>query len=201
MRKADDLIGKTIIHHDTGNTLAVVHDVLFDAQARNVIALVIQSGGWLKHARVVPWGRVVTVGDFIFVQGEQPILVSADDPELVAQGEPMGRISGTPIMSDSGERLGKAGDLFIDDVGKVVGIEVKQGYISLADRKFLPADHVHAVGSDAVIADMSDLPSLAEADREADRGTEGTDQLRDRTGAEAIAVRPARKNFPQPASE
>ena len=157
MRKAKELIGKQIIHQTTGEKVAVVHDVIFDSEARKVRALLIHTGGWFHNAQVVPWSRVASAGDVVLVQGEAPVITTADDPELADQIKPDARITGTTIMSDAGERLGTVGDLFIDDAGEVVGYEVKQGFMSLAGRRFLPADDVQAVGKDAVIAGASDL--------------------------------------------
>jgi uncharacterized protein YrrD len=163
MRKAKELIGRSIVHQATGERLATVNDVIFDSEARRVCALLTTSGGWFNDAQVVPWSRVAAVGDVILVQGDPPIITTADAPEIAEQVKGDGRISGTAIVSDTGERLGVAGDLFIDQTGNVTGIEVRQGFMSFAGKSYLPAEQVQAVGRDAIIATVVHAPASGDA--------------------------------------
>lgn len=165
MRKSKELIGKTIVQQGTGDKVAIVYDVIFDAEARHVLALLIETGGWFRDARIVPWSRVTSVGDVILVRGDTPAVVKASESEVAGQLSQDPRITGVTIVTDTGEKVGTVGDLLINDTGEVEGYEVKQGFISLAGRKFLPLDQVQAVGPDAVIAATTDLPSVKEVQR------------------------------------
>ncbi len=169
MRKASELIGKPIVRQETGEQLASVYNVVVDRAAQRVVALLIQPGGWLRDARVVSWRRITSIGDVILVRGDAPVIVTADDPELAGQVAQAGQITGTRIVTASGEDLGTVGDLFTDDDGRVLGYEVKHGLLSLAGRQFLPVAQVQTVGQDAVIATTAALPSVKEVERGADR--------------------------------
>ena len=175
MRKANELIGKTIVQQGSGDRIATVYDVVVDDEVRRVVALLIQTGGWLRDARVVPWTRITGIGDVILVGGDAPVIVKASDTEIADQVKQNVRISGTAIVTDGGERIGTVGDLFIDDDGRVLGYEVKQGLLSLAGRKFLPVGEVQAIGQDAVIATTDRLPSVKEAQKEAADRTQGAE--------------------------
>ena len=168
MRKSKELIGKTIVQQETGDKLAIVYDLIFDAEARNVLALVIETGGWFRDARIVPWSRVTGIGDVILIRGDTPAVVKASDSEVAGLMSQDPRITGVTIVSDTGEKVGTVGDLLINDAGEVQGYEVKQGRIPLAGHKFLPIDQVQAVGPDAVIAVTTDLPSVKEVQRAVD---------------------------------
>ncbi len=165
MRKAKELIGKQVVHQATGQRLASVQDVLLDSEARRIVALLVDGGGWFSEARIIRWSAVVSSGDVIIVQGEHPVMLVSEDPQVSALLKQDIRMTGTTIISDGGEKIGTVGDLFIDEAGQVVGYEVRQGFISdLSGRKFLPVDKVRAVGKDAIIADTSDLtPTGGEA--------------------------------------
>jgi uncharacterized protein YrrD len=166
MRKAKDLLGKEIVQV-TGEKLAVVQDIILDIDARQVVALLVDNGGWFRDAKIVPWNAVSNIGDIVIVKGETPIIVASSDPRLAALLDLKTPVTGTTIISDGGERIGTVGDLFIDDTGTVTGYEVKQGFISdLGGRKFLPVENVQAVGKDAIIAHPSDLMSVKEAQQE-----------------------------------
>jgi len=162
MWKANELINKTVVHHTTGAKLATVYNLVFDNEIRNVAALMIDSGGWFRDARVIPWNRVVSISDVVLVQGDFPI-VKASDAEMAHLVQQEIRLTGTPIVSDTGERMGTVGDLFINERGEIAGYEVKQSFMSLGGRKFLPADAVQAVGKDAIISTTTDLPSVKDA--------------------------------------
>lgn len=171
MRKSNELIGKSIVAQGTGERLATVYDVVVDQAVQHVVALLIESGGWLRDARVVPWNRIVSIGDVILVRSDAPVIITARDAAITDQVAHPARVTGTTVVTDGGEKLGTVGDLFIDDEGRVLGFEVKQGFLSLAGRAFLPAAQVQTVGQDAVIASTAALPSVKEVERGADTAT------------------------------
>jgi uncharacterized protein YrrD len=163
MRKAKELIGKAIVHQTTGEHLATVRDLLFDNSGHHTAALLVDSGGWFRDARVIAWDRISTISDVIMVQGDNVIVRASEAPELAEQMKGDVRLTGLPVMSDGGERIGTVGDLFIDDAGTVVGYEVKQGFLS--GNRFLFADRVQTVGRDALIADPEGLSRVKDAQR------------------------------------
>lgn len=164
MRKAKDLIGKSIVNQATGEQVASVRDILFDSSARHVAALVVDNGGWFRDARVVCWDSVASIGDVVMARGPSPVVIASEAPELKDELQGDVRVSGLPIMNEGGERIGTVGDLFIDDAGNVVGYEVSQGFVSdLTGRKFLYAADVQTIGRDAVIAHAAELKSVKRA--------------------------------------
>lgn len=168
MHKANDLIGKPIVQQDTGERIARVYNVVVDRATQRVAALLTETGGWLRDARVVPWNRLTSIGDVILARSDGPVIVKASDVGLTEQVTQAGQITGTKIVTASGDALGTVGDLFIDDDGRVLGYEVKAGLLHLSGRQFLPAEEVQSVGQDAVIATTSELPSVKAVQRGAD---------------------------------
>lgn len=165
MRKAKDLVGKAVINQATGEQIATVRDVIFDRDARSVAALLVDSGGWFRDARVIAWESVTGIGDVIMTSGESPIRSASELPAMQEERGQDVRLTGLPVMSETGDRIGTVGDLFIDDNGDVIGYEVKQGFMT--GNKFLFADNVQTVGRDAVIADTTHLTSVERARQEA----------------------------------
>lgn len=177
MRRAKDLIGKAIVHQATGERLASAYDLVFTPDTRNVSAIVVDSGGWFRDAKVVPWSAIASIGDVIIVQGDKPIMIASDSPALQQDLQNNARITGVSIVTATGERIGAVGDLFINDRGNVLGYEVKQGFVSdLAGRKFLAAENVQSVGKDAIIATTSELQSLKSAVQELGATSEQGDE-------------------------
>ncbi len=161
MQKTNKLFGKAIIAQTTGQQSGTVQDVILDSEARHIVALLVDGGGWFRDAKIVRWSAVVSVGDVVIVEAPEVIVAVKNDPEVAGLMEHPHRLTGTTMISESGERIGQVSDLFINDQGEVVGYEVKQGFISnLSGRKFLPIDAVQAVGSDAVIASGAPLTTV-----------------------------------------
>jgi uncharacterized protein YrrD len=164
MRKTKDLIGKTIVNQATGEQLATIGDVILDNDARQVVALLTDNGGWFRDAKVVLWNTVTSIGDVVVVRGGTTEIIASSERELAYLLESKTPMTGTTIISHGGERIGTVGDLFIDDAGNVVGYEVRQGFINdLSGRKFLPVESVEAVGKDAIIASGAELQSVKQA--------------------------------------
>ena len=160
MLKAKDLIGKALIHQATGQQIATVHDVLLDNAGTAILAVLV-GGGWLSATRVVPWESVVKFSDVLLVDGADPIIDARSDPQIAAELKQSHPLTGTTLLSESGEQIATVGDLLINERGQVVGYQVRQGFINdLAGRKFLPIAYVQAIGKDAVIAKDTDLVSM-----------------------------------------
>ena len=167
MRKTSSLIGKSIVHQESGDRLASVHDIIFSDDAQHALAMLVNTGGWFREAQLIPWKHVSSIGDVVIVQGELPLVVNAVDSDVVEEWKHDVRLSGTAIITDGGERIGTVGDLFIEDDGTVVGYEVKQGFMNSSGRKFLPIEQVKVIGKDAVLAGSDELQTVTQARQEA----------------------------------
>jgi uncharacterized protein YrrD len=165
MRKAKDLIGKPVINQTTGEQIATVRDVIFDRDARHIAALLVDGGGWFREAQVIAWESVAGIGDVVMATGESPIRPANEVPAMEQERGHEVRLTGLPMMSESGDRIGTVGDLYVDDRGAVIGYEVRQGFMT--GNKFLFSDNVQTVGRDAVIADTGQLTSVERARQEA----------------------------------
>jgi len=166
MQKVNQMFGKEVINQVSGEKIATVHDIVMDRDTRRVTALLIRSGGLMGNTSVVHWDLVVSVGDVVVIRAERNLPSLNDDAEVSELAKHAKRITGTSVISDKGEQLGSVGDIFINERGEVVGFEVKQGM--LHSNRYLPAEHVQAVGKDAVISTLADLP------REKDLGSESS---------------------------
>ncbi len=161
MHSANGLFGKEVVVQDTGEKQATVKNLVFDGDARSVVALLI-SGGVLDSTRVVRWNSIVSLKDVVVVRGDAPFEKLKDDPEVENLHRHAHRITGTEIIHD-GEKVGTVDDIFVDDSSLVVGYEVKAGMLS--SNKFLPIEEIESSGKDAIVAKTSDLPSMKDVKR------------------------------------
>jgi uncharacterized protein YrrD len=164
MRKVNDLYGMQVINQSTGEKVASIRDVVLGEDARRIVALVVGDGMWASDERVVRWDTVMSVGDFVIVQGAAPFAAAADDPEIGELREQANRITGTMVVTSTGERLGSIGDMFFNNRGEIIGYSIKQGMMGGSDDPFLPADQVQVVGKDAIIATSGELTTMKNVD-------------------------------------
>lgn len=160
MHGVNGIFGKEVIVQDTGEKQATVKNLVFDRDARAVVALLISSG-LMDSTRVVHWSSIVSLKDVVVVHGDAPFEKLKDEPEVENLNRHAHKITGTSVIHN-GEKIGAVGDIFIDDAGLVVGYEVKEGMLS--SNKFLSVEDVESSGKDAVVARTSDLPSVKDVE-------------------------------------
>ncbi|MGH3088395.1 MAG: PRC-barrel domain-containing protein [Rubrobacteraceae bacterium] len=161
MQSANGLFGKEVVVRDTGEKQATVKNLVFDGDARSVVALLI-SGGLFDSSRVVRWDSIVSLSDVVVVREDAPFEKLKDDPEVENLHRHSHKITGTEIIH-AGEKIGTVDDIFVDDSGLVVGYEVKEGMLS--SNKFLLVEEVESSGKDAIVVKTADLPLMKDVKR------------------------------------
>jgi uncharacterized protein YrrD len=161
MHKVNDMYGKEVINQSTGERVAAMRDVILSDDARRIVAVGVGGGMWSKEERSVRWETVTSVGDFVIADGSEPFPIVDEDATIAELRKQANQITGTMILSSSGERLGTVGDMYYEQDGTVSGYSIKQGILdSSRDAPFLPAEHIQVVGKDAIIANVNDLTLL-----------------------------------------
>ena len=85
-QRVSEVIGKPVVSADDGGKLGTVSDVLLDESTKNVIALVVRGGGFLKHESILPAEAVKTLGRDAVVSHSSTELI--DSREWRARHEP-----------------------------------------------------------------------------------------------------------------
>jgi uncharacterized protein YrrD len=164
LHAVNGLFGKDVVVESTGERRAKVEDVVFDREARRVVALLV-GDGLLGGRRFVRWEEISGLGDVIVVRGGAEFPRLRDDPELSDLHKNSYKITGTDVIH-GGEKIGSVSDILVDDSGAVAGYEVSRGLLGdLKGRRFLPADQVEAAGRDAILARSPDLPPIGDVVR------------------------------------
>lgn len=149
MRKVSDLINLPIIDLTSGSQLAIVKDVVLNAD-NDVLK------GFLCENKLLPLGKVKSFGkDAVIIESDfldsilEPFKVPVNPPYFLPE-----YIIGTPIMTESGKYLGTIGDILVEDnIGKILGYEVSDGLLKdlVSGRSFITVPQIITYGEDAVI--------------------------------------------------
>jgi uncharacterized protein YrrD/pyrimidine deaminase RibD-like protein len=150
MRKGSDIVGKPIVAYDTGEKIGRVRDLIFDQDRNYLVALLIQEGGLMSDARILPLVAIKSIGmDAAIVSRSDTIIPAKSDPQVAAILDRNNIINGTHIMTVSGQDLGKMVDLYFDETtGAIEGYEVSGGIFADAysGRSFVPAVQTLRIG-------------------------------------------------------
>lgn len=166
MRKGHNIIGLTVLAADDGAELGTVRDLIFDHDADQCAALLLDEGGFFSAAEVVCWEEIKALGpDAVMVRSKSSRTSVDHVPRLKALIDHETVLSGTRIYTTTGEDLGTFGDVYVDEAtGKVMGYEVSGGFVSdtMSGKRYLAAQHSVQVGEDVVIMPPSAATILAE---------------------------------------
>jgi uncharacterized protein YrrD len=163
MRKGSDIVGKPIVAYDTGEKVGRVRDLIFDQERNYLVALLVQEGGLMSDARVLPLVAIQSIGmDAAIVSRADQIIPAKSDPKIAAILDRNNIMNGTHIMTVSGQDLGKMVDLYFDETtGAIEGYEVSGGIFADAysGRSFVPAVQTLRIGENyafvpAMVADL-----------------------------------------------
>src|SRR5262245_45718407 len=106
MHKVNDLFHKRVIDQNSGDAVATVRDVVLSADGQRIVALIINGGDRSHGEQVIRWDAVVSVGEYVVVDGAQPLSGVNEDPEVAELRQDAQQITGKAVMSTTGERLG-----------------------------------------------------------------------------------------------
>lgn len=166
MLKGKEVIGRKVITLDNGEQVDTVHDLVFDYQANEVLALLVDEGGWFRAARVVPFENIRSIGeDAVMIGSADQVVSTRDDSRIAELLDTKTGLIGLNLLTEDGEDLGRIADVYFDDhTGKVLGYEATGGLFSDMSngRTFVPAPERVNIGTDAAIVPVSVAASMRE---------------------------------------
>ena len=147
-----DLIGLPIVSMEDASVVAEVDGLVIDDSALTVAGFLTNVG--LYEASVLPFAATRAVGDdAVIVRSADALIRLSANPALAALAERGIDISGSRVVTLSGKEVGSAGGYFVDDRGRVVGLEFISEDPSPhpQDPVVIPVSTVHRVGPDLVV--------------------------------------------------
>ena len=146
MQKASDLVGRSVVVREGGQTVGKVKDLVIDEAGRQVLGLVISEG--LFNTRVAAWSAVQAIGpDSVVLSTGASVVKPEEAPEIKAVLDKDLRVHGLKLQTTAGKDLGKIEDVRIDEhAGTVTGYELSGGVFGR--NSFLPTPLNLEIGKD-----------------------------------------------------
>ncbi len=144
MRKGHSITGLQVLALDNAADLGHVLDLIFDHDADECLGILLREQGMFHAAQVVPWSDIRVIGkDAVMVESEYSAMTPGDDARLRAVMERDTHLSGTKLMTETGDELGSFADVYLDEnTGRVIGYETSGGLVSdtMSGKRYIPAE-------------------------------------------------------------
>jgi uncharacterized protein YrrD len=174
-----DVAGMPVVDVTSGDDLAGIGDVVFDAEAGTIrgFTLVKRSLFHGSMGAVLPVDRVLSVGTHaVMVSGPDALTDPSDAPAAVADADPGNDVVDDIVVTESGRQLGTVTDVVIlgGSQPRVIGFQVGGG--AVGDGLIPLHAHAGVSGSALVVPDSfearvrTDLTGLAAELADLDRG-------------------------------
>lgn len=159
MHRAKQLIGLPVIDLTSGKRLATVQSALVDLAGGEVVALVVQKGGWLKDGRALRILDLHAIGeDAITVSDPEPWVAVSKITDGRSELVPVDKLRDRQVLTEDGRLLGTLEDVIIDTpTGTIREYVLSDGIIQdlLNGRVSIPVPEQAVVGDESIIVPMS----------------------------------------------
>lgn len=169
MKPSKKFLSLPIISLQEGQQIGYVKSLILDAGTKALAAIVVDTKGFFKDQRIIPYSKVVSVGeDAITIDTESHVEKTTNLPELLELVKDKLTIIGTKMVTETGKTLGIADEYYVDKAtGKIAQIEISGGKIEgfLSGKAFISADYITTLGHDVIITQKGSENSLTVADK------------------------------------
>lgn len=144
-----------IISLKEGQQIGFVQNLVIDPKAKAVAALIVNPRGFFKEQRIIPFNRVVSIGEnAITVSTESQVEKATNLPDILELLKEKTAIIGIKVMTTNGKTLGIVDEFYLDEQdGCIASLDISDGKIEglFNGKARLKADEILTIGSDVVV--------------------------------------------------
>ncbi|KYZ77186.1 photosystem reaction center subunit H [Anaerosporomusa subterranea] len=148
MKKSCEIIGLTVVSIQEGKELGTVNQLVIDAAAGRVAALLIDDGKWYLGAKALPFSAISGLGEYaVTINTEADIMSvtpSSTFDNLLFQNA---NVVGALALTRVGNISGTVAEIVIDADGKIVECLIEEA----GETRSLSAQRVITYGKDVLI--------------------------------------------------
>lgn len=163
-RDAKDLVSLPVVATAEGRELGRVKDVLFDPSEQQLVGLMVSPSSGADTSMFVARQRIRGIGgDAVTVDAADALVPVASDERARTIVESNIHFTGTKVLTESGDSLGKIDAIIVDDEGQISGYRASTGVLKFNEKNEIRRDQVIKVGEDAIIVDATATGSIEES--------------------------------------
>ena len=127
MKKTAEILGLPVISITEGKELGHVKELVVNAAAGTVAAIVVDDGKWYLGAKLLPFGAVAGIGEYaLTIDSSSHVISITAAPELEALLAANVKVIGSKVLTRSGRIQGKVTEFNFDLTGKIVSCEIEE---------------------------------------------------------------------------
>lgn len=169
MKPSRKYLSLPIISLQEGQQIGYVKSLILNAGTKALAAIVVETKGFFKDQRIIPYSKVVSVGeDAITIDKESHVEKTSSLPELLDLVKEKLTIIGTKMVTETGKTLGIADEYYVDPkTGKITQIAISGGKIEgfLSGKAWISAEYITTIGHDVIITQKDSENALTVADK------------------------------------
>lgn len=157
LAKSKTLLSMPIISLEEGKHIGRVRGIVVDPDTFTIAALITDKQGWFGDYKVVPFDKVVSIGDHaVTIDQKSSIEKPSNLPEIARLMRSKQPLLGAKVFSESGTLLGIVDELlYHKETGAIDSLEISGRFLEsvFRGRISIPAAAVITFGTDAIIVE------------------------------------------------
>ncbi len=149
------LLSLPIISLKEGQQIGYVRNLVINPKTKAVAAFVVDPKGFFKEQRIIPFNRVVSIGQSaITVSTENQVEKATNLPDILDLLKEKAAIVGLKVLTENGKNLGFIDAFYINPAtGSISSLDLSGGKIEgvFTGKARLPADAILTIGPDVVV--------------------------------------------------
>jgi uncharacterized protein YrrD len=145
MNRASNFIGKPIFIQ-SGEQIDTIDDVIFDPYTHRVLCFIVEPGGWVGGAKILPWADDYTITpNALIISSQEQVVLARNVPRIQAILENTQVVIGKKIVAPDGRQIGILNDVQFDQkTGAIHEYEVTGSSPTTSSEQsvYLPPDDV-----------------------------------------------------------
>lgn len=125
MNSASDFVGKPVVT-PSGTLVNTIDDVIFDPHTHHVLCFIIEPGGWVDGAKILPWSSDYSITtNALTLSSPEQIVLARKSPHIQTILENIQVVVGKTIAAPDGRQIGILDDVFFDqNTGEIHEYEI-----------------------------------------------------------------------------
>ncbi len=168
MRKSRQFLSLPVVSLEEGKEIGRIRGLVVNPQAGEIAALLVQRGGIFAEQKVIPYPRVVSVGNnALTVQKASSAEKLTSLPQILNLVKENVQLKGSRVITEGGTALGYVVDFFVDpSTGKITSYEIsgKSPESIWKGKALLPAEEVRTIGKDVLVVRQGAEESLKQGE-------------------------------------
>ncbi|KUO60515.1 MAG: photosystem reaction center subunit H [Gracilibacter sp. BRH_c7a] len=148
-----------IISLKEGQQIGFVRNLVINPKTKSIVALVVDPKGFFKEQRIIPFNKVVSLGEnAITISTESQVEKATNLPDILELLREKAAILGIKVITENGKTLGVTDEFYINpQTGQIASIDISEGKIEglFNGKARLKAEDILTIGPNVIVVDSN----------------------------------------------